>query len=318
MVSIIIPVYNTSKYLAECIDSCFEQTYQDIEIIAINDGSTDDSAIILDILSKKDSRLKVYTQTNKGVVLARSFGLSLVSGSWIMFLDSDDILDVNAVSFLLNTAISNNTLLAIANYCEWFEELDYKRVYPFISENNISGNECLELILCQKIQWGLCSKIYHKSLFDNYCNTNFRLGEDAALLIQIIYKVDNVSLIDKVLYIYRQRYDSAVHKRNSDILCDIYYFRLWIHQYLLNNGFDNSFLLDYFVLCGYIECLLQGGYQYLTYEEYKYAKSIYVKVKPKLKLWQKMLFVSSSCKCVFYFTRLFLCQIRLFKFNICK
>ena len=95
--SVIIPVYNSEKYLKECLDSLVNQTFKDFEIICINDGSTDNSKKLLEEYANKDDRINVYSQENQGVGAARNYGMTLAKGKYINFLDSDDILSANAL-----------------------------------------------------------------------------------------------------------------------------------------------------------------------------------------------------------------------------
>ena len=99
-ISIIIPVYNTEQYINKCIESCLNQTHKNIEVIAVNDGSQDRSENILNEYALKDSRLKVFNQPNGGPALARSCGIKHANGEWIMFVDSDDYLPLNAAELL--------------------------------------------------------------------------------------------------------------------------------------------------------------------------------------------------------------------------
>ncbi len=112
-VSVIIPVYNTEKYLKECLDSVINQTFNDIEIICINDGSTDGSLNILTEYATIDSRIIVITQENKGVSEARNNGMEKAGGEYIMFLDSDDYLYKQACEIAYNSATSNNADVGI-------------------------------------------------------------------------------------------------------------------------------------------------------------------------------------------------------------
>ena len=99
-VSVIIPVYNVEKYLRKCLESVVNQTLKDIEIICVNDGSTDSSALILDEYARNDNRIKVYTQENQGQGAARNMALELAQGDYIAFVDSDDWLEVSALEEL--------------------------------------------------------------------------------------------------------------------------------------------------------------------------------------------------------------------------
>lgn len=114
-ISVIIPVYNTGKYLAECLDSVINQTLADIEIICIDDGSTDDSAKILKKYAKQDSRIKVLTQKNSGVVVARNNGIAHATADLIYPLDSDDIIVPNCLEKLYNTIVNSKYRVIMSN-----------------------------------------------------------------------------------------------------------------------------------------------------------------------------------------------------------
>ncbi len=115
-VSIIIPVYNVEKYLQRCLDSVVNQTLKDIEIICVNDGSTDNSAIILEEFSKKDERIKIVNQKNGGLSRARNTGLEHSNGDYIGFLDSDDWIDLDYYEKLHDAAERNNCDIAFADF----------------------------------------------------------------------------------------------------------------------------------------------------------------------------------------------------------
>ena len=114
-VSVIIPVYNTDKYLRECIESVISQTLQDIEILLINDGSTDNSGEICDEYAKKDLRIKVFHQTNLGVSAARNNGIDNAEGEYLYFLDSDDMIGENFLEFAYNVAKANDSDLTVCD-----------------------------------------------------------------------------------------------------------------------------------------------------------------------------------------------------------
>lgn len=288
LVSIIIPVYNVESYLSECLDSCLEQTYSNIEILAINDGSSDGSKIILEKYADKDSRIKVFHQLNNGVVVARNHGLRNANGTWIMFVDADDIIAQEAVELLLKSALENNVDICTGEYCELYDK--YEQTYYLPCYGLIRKSDFYDFILSQKIQWGLCARIYKKELFIDNQSTNFRLGEDAALLIQLIQKSKSNLFINKVLYKYRVRSGSAVRSSKSEKLKDIYLFRCWISSFLNSNEFNNSELLNLFVLSGYIETVLAGGREYLSLDDYQNVQQKYLLCKQHLSLWQRLLF----------------------------
>ena len=122
--SIIIPVYNVEKYLRECLNSVLGQTFPNWEVICVNDGSTDSSASILEVFATKDNRVRIVTQPNSGLSAARNVGLKHASGEYILFLDSDDWLEVNALEILAND-LCDEDMVCFVDYAtenEWWAE----------------------------------------------------------------------------------------------------------------------------------------------------------------------------------------------------
>lgn len=132
MISIIVPVYNVAPYLPQCLDSLINQTYRDIEIICVNDGSKDDSPIILEEYARKDSRIKVVNQVNQGLSAARNNGFEYAQGEWTMYVDSDDWMDVRCCETLIQ-AIQDSTDLCIFNY---IREFNYSSLPKYIYEKD--------------------------------------------------------------------------------------------------------------------------------------------------------------------------------------
>ena len=116
LVSIIVPVYNAELYIKKCIDSLIMQTYENLEIIAIDDGSLDRSLMIMNEYAKSDSRLKVIHQENQGASLAREKGLMLATGSYVMFIDGDDWIDSDTIACCIQTAMRNESDCVIFSY----------------------------------------------------------------------------------------------------------------------------------------------------------------------------------------------------------
>ena len=120
-VSIIIPVYNTEKYLEQCLESIINQTYKNIEIICVDDGSTDDSSAILHNFQQKDSRIKVYTQKNNGTGVCRNKGIMYSTGEYIMFVDSDDWLNLSAIEKVVDIFVSTGVKVIQFNFLRYIE-----------------------------------------------------------------------------------------------------------------------------------------------------------------------------------------------------
>lgn len=294
MISIIFPVYNVAGYLEASLKSCINQTYQDIEIVAVNDGSTDKSLDILMRYAEQDSRIKIVNQNNQGVAKARSIGVQKASGDFVTFVDSDDIIPINSIEILYKTLEQNDADIAVGNYCEYYDHIKYNKMSTFPKASIITSLQFLELILSQHIQWGLCAKLYKKEFFENIITPPFRLGEDAGVLIQVVTKVQSIALVNKCVYEYLQRPDSAVHSKPSPHITDIFKFRLWIAEFLSGINYHNTRLVDQFVVTGYIECLFQGGRKYLTELDYACVRKKYQYVKRELFNWQKIIFMTAN------------------------
>ena len=147
-VSVVIPVYNSAKYLKECLNSIFVQTLEDWEVIAVNDGSSDESPTILDAYAKRDSRFQVVHKENGGVSAARNDGLSVARGEYVFFMDSDDILDKDAFHNLYGIAVAENADIVMGDHWAFQESeigTDEEKRYVFFNENFITqSRECIE------------------------------------------------------------------------------------------------------------------------------------------------------------------------------
>ena len=125
LISIIVPVYNVEKYIHECVDSIINQTYKNIEIILVDDGSPDNCGKICDEYAKKDNRIKVIHKPNGGLSDARNHGIDVANGEWLMFIDSDDWIEPNMAEKLLHSALNNKADLAISSVILFDEEKEY-------------------------------------------------------------------------------------------------------------------------------------------------------------------------------------------------
>ena len=128
LVSVIIPVYNVSRYLPQCFESVISQTYRNLEIIVIDDGSTDDSGSICDQYAEKDDRIHVIHTDNRGLASARNLGLENVSGKYILFIDSDDWIEPQTIETFIGAALKTEADIVIARYCS-----EYMYNNPYIT-----------------------------------------------------------------------------------------------------------------------------------------------------------------------------------------
>lgn len=139
LISVIVPIYNTEKYLVECVESIREQTYSNIEIILVDDGSTDASIEICDEFSKKDSRVRVFHKENEGSAVAKNFGIQQSKGEYIILVDSDDIVSDKMIEVLYTHIKEKNADIAIGNYYI-YDESD-KNFYFYVTDKDFSVEE---------------------------------------------------------------------------------------------------------------------------------------------------------------------------------
>lgn len=213
MISVIIPVYNTEKYLRRCLDSVLEQTYQDFEIIIVNDCSPDNSATILNEYVCKDSRIHVIeNERNAGQMVTRSVGYRAARGEFLTFLDSDDFLPSDALEVLLR-AMSGEDDIVVGNLnfisCDGNVSIHKNRCYRYTSPEFV-----YEALLTYKLSHSLCGKLFRRSLICDHTYvtaSNMTNGEDALLFYQLARNVKSVNVIDAQVYNYVQNPQSSTN-----------------------------------------------------------------------------------------------------------
>lgn len=218
-VTVIVPVYNVEKYLEKCIVSICSQKYENLEIILVDDGSTDSSGSICDNYEILDSRIRVFHKKNGGLSDARNYALDRMSGDFVTFIDSDDYVDAEYVSLLMNAFTSESVDIAVCKWIDIDEEgakLDNQSDFWGIS-GVYSKGEAFSII-----QVAACGKLYKSCLFENIRYPLHRFHEDEFVFHHLISKADKVSIIDIGLYYYLQRKGSIMHteddKRISDVI----------------------------------------------------------------------------------------------------
>lgn len=216
-ISIIVPVYNSDKFLNKCLDSILAQSYDNLEIIIVNDGSTDNSANICDEYSKKDNRIKVIHKDNEGVSIARNTALDFTTGDYISLIDSDDYIDNDFYEKLINCLSSNSADIALCKYTLDFENNVVKPEEPglefFANEHNIKYLFTDK----NKVNAYLCRGLFDANLFksERY-DESIKYMEDLHLFIRLIEKSKKIAVVNEHLYHYYQNPNSATHKLSKD------------------------------------------------------------------------------------------------------
>ena len=214
LISIVVPIYNVEKYLKECVDSILTQTYQNLEIILVDDGSTDNSGKICNEYLNKDSRIKVFHKSNGGLSDARNYGIKQSNGKYIQFTDSDDFLDKDMIKILYNDVKENNSDVSICSFYSLKEGIIFTDAT--YEKKSFSRDEAIKVNLLDKeIRNYAWNKLYRKSIFDSVQYPKGKLFEDIPTLPRIFLQSSKISIIDIPLYYYRQRSDSILHKKTK-------------------------------------------------------------------------------------------------------
>ena len=216
LISVIVPVYNVEEYLNGCIDSIVNQTYKNLEIILVDDGSTDSCPKICDQWSKKDKRIRVIHKKNGGVSSARNLGLEVAKGSYISFVDSDDYLEKNMYSTIIDKMCEENCDIIAFNYYI----VDKKNKTVAISKK-IEEDFSKELLDDNGIRGFVWNKVYTKKILDNLkFELDVYVWEDLLFNFEIFNKVNNLifKYINQPLYYYFQRNNSCLNSPNEKMV----------------------------------------------------------------------------------------------------
>lgn len=221
LISIVVPIYNVEKYLEKCINSIIIQTYKNIEIILVNDGSTDSSGKICDIYLKKDKRIKVVHKKNGGLSDARNVGIENAKGKYIAFIDSDDFIDSDFIEILYNLIIEYNADVSCCKCNVIYKKNKKQQVEEKI--NIFTNYEAINEMLYQgKIDNSACNKLYKLNLFEDIKYPKSKYFEDLDTTYKIFLKSDKIVATNKKLYNYYQRTGSILHKKNEKLCNDLY------------------------------------------------------------------------------------------------
>lgn len=228
MISVIVPVYKVEKYLDQCVQSIVNQTYTDLEIILVDDGSPDHCPAMCDEWAKKDARIKVIHKENGGVSSSRNAGLDVFKGEYVTFIDSDDYIEPNMFELISDAIREKDVDLVFIR--EKSVNLEGKTIY--INGESPSGKilyfdrtKAEERIIENQIN-GMCDKTYKRSLIEGIrVYEGKKHGEDLLFNIQMLEKVKTVALVDEILYSYVSNEDSITHVPFNEHTIDGLFFK---------------------------------------------------------------------------------------------
>ena len=204
LISIVVPVYNVETYLRQCVDSVLQQTYSNIEVILVDDGSTDLSGSVCDEYATQDERVRVIHKKNGGLSDARNAGIEVAQGEYVGFVDSDDWIEADMVSCLYDACAESGADIAVAGFFRDFVGSSYINVG--FDKETLSGSEALyRLIEGRQIQDYACTKLYRLSLWKEIRFPFGKHYEDIRTVYRVFESADTVCTVPKALYHYRQR-----------------------------------------------------------------------------------------------------------------
>lgn len=209
-ISVIVPVYHVEKELGRCLDSLLRQTYSDYEIILVNDGGNEAETAICEEYAAKDSRIHYRYQENQGLSVARNTGLSMVRGSWIMFVDSDDWVDENFILKAFAALNNNKAQIAIFDLVYTIgDSRNGKNHRSLLEEGVYPAVTILKGCIAGNIAGYVWNKIYKRELWDGILFPVGEIWEDVAVLHEVIGRANKIAILHDVLYYKPKREDST-------------------------------------------------------------------------------------------------------------
>ena len=207
LVSVVVPVYNVRPYLERCISSLIKQTYTNIQIIIVDDGSDDGSSELCDEIKARDNRIEIIHQKNGGLSAARNTGLKYIKGEYIFFLDSDDYISTDAIEKMLSCLLKNNLDIVCCNRVLFWDNNKQKVQYDQIDSLLVMDpkNAIIEMNRYKYIDMSAHSKLFKKELFNSIKFPVGKLSEDMFIMYKIFEIADKVGYISEPLLYYYQR-----------------------------------------------------------------------------------------------------------------
>ncbi len=233
LISVVIPVFNVEKYLEKCVDSVLVQSYDNFEVILVDDGSTDNSGRICDKYAEKDSRIIVYHKSNGGLSDARNYGVAHANGDLISFIDSDDYVTADYLEYLWYLMDKYDCDISCALLKSVLEGRNISFEKKTIIEVKFDTGRALERICCISIT--PCARLYKKQVLLNHPFPVGRLYEDIATMYKLIGECREVAFSDKQIYIWVQREESITHSGINERQLDVFWALDELYDFMCKN-----------------------------------------------------------------------------------
>lgn len=216
VVSVIVPIYNVEKYLERCIKSIIQQSYENLEIILVDDGSTDSSGKICDEYKEKDNRIIVIHKKNGGLSDARNSGIKIMTGEYVTFIDSDDYVSTDMIKNMLGILEKSSCRVVQGEFmrgCDNYYDFNSTGKYSIYGKKDAFENR--DVHVC------VCGKMYESSLIKDRYFPIGKINEDEFYTYKCVYEADGIAVTKDKMYYYYQQPDSIMHKKNPYLRLDI-------------------------------------------------------------------------------------------------
>ena len=316
LISIIIPVYNVEKYIDKCIESIVGQSYDNLEIILIDDGSTDNSAGKCDEWKKKDDRIKVIHKKNGGLSDARNSGIQVANGKYFMLVDSDDYVHKNIVEFLYKNIIEYDADISFCDFRKYRENENIKLDSEHIAKRVFNSEEYFRnfygsISTQSTVAW---AKLYKAELFDEVCYPVGKLREDEFTTYKLVHKANRIVYVDEKLYYYLIRENSIMLKTDIKKFVDYIQALYERNQFISENyselkEIDGEYCIQE-MYSAYVESLILNKACRMEVENY--YNEIYDRYGKNQGIWFKALRYFPECTALLYRIKRCICRnIRL-------
>ena len=313
-VSVIVPVYDVELYLEECLDSIINQTFKEIEIILVNDGSTDRSHEIMELYASKDVRISILNQPNRGASIARNTGIEHSTGEYFLFVDSDDKIVPDTIEVLYRKSKETGTDLVIGNVLYFFQ--DGQRLAPYSRDSTLNSGSIRtgdaafsELMERNKFPPLTCLYFIRRDIVISN-QLYFQSGimhEDEIWCVKAILSAKKVLLLDFDYYFYRQREGSIMRSDNADFRIEsLFEVSKALYQYtqeLGNKGMSQEIIawiyIRIFSFCNSIGTWIYQN-NTIVFTDFNYFSELLIKIYPDLSYSQQRLCLRQFCNSQFF------------------
>ncbi len=276
LISVIIPVYNVEKYLDRCLISVINQSYKNLEIIIVNDGSTDGSYLICLEYAKKDNRIKLFNKSNGGLSSARNYGIENSSGEYLAFIDSDDYVDCNMFYDMLFIINKHSAQIASCARLKVFGNGNIETQYNSL-ETKVFNRRCIieSFLLNKFFDASVCNKLFRKEIFSELRFPLFKTCEDLFIFPYIVNQIDSLVHTGKCYYHYDFRINSISNIEFNRSRLDLFEGILIIKNHFFNEvdrSIFDAFYFKYLIYLGYN--ILRSKSFKLFYNEYTDLKNV--------------------------------------------